>query len=543
MNIFSLYGRLSAPVCALGLIGGLLVGVGCSSAPAKPDEDAAVSEPKAPAGAELLGTVETTSAYQIGDIMLIHRETPANAVVAARVYISGGAANLTPENAGIERLALNIATKGGTKSRPKDEFNALLDSMGASVSSFTDRDYSGYSMQSTVEYFEPTWELLFEAMVEPAMPEAELDLQRSRHLAAIKSLHDSPDSLGSHTALKLLFTEHPYLNFQLGTAENVEGFELDELAAYQQSLLHPEDMTVVVVGNVPVDKLVEQVQRLNDVPEGEPRPHQELVPFKDTGAAIAVEEKDIPTNYIYGLFPAPAPGAEDYEAMLVAIEYLSDRLFEEVRTNRNLSYAVSAGLSDRRVNYGLLYVTAVNPSETMPVMFEEIEKLKNGDFDPEDLNESRNVFITRHYMSMETNSSQASLLARSQLIAGDWTRFAESIDRLQAVTPEDVERVAKEYLKDYRFGVVGDPGDIDQELFLSAADPASTRPEREGAAPEDKASADKKPTKIRPIGTMSKDSAATESLIKKVYGDDPEDADGAGEDQTESNDSSEGSQE
>lgn len=475
----------AAALGAASVFAGILTLGGCSSAPTKPDADAAEAT-SAPAGAQLLGTVDTTSAYKVGDITLIHKTTPANAVVAARIYLLGGSANLTEDTAGIERLALSVAAEGGTQAHPKDEFNALLDSMGSSVSAFSDRDFSGYTMQSTVEHFEPTWELMLETALSPAMPEAELKLQRQRHLADIQTLKDDPDRLVSEVASKLLFVDHPYENLQLGTAENVARFTLEEVKAYQKSMLHPQDMTVVVVGNVPVDALIERVQRLNEIPQEAARPHKSLGPFKDTGSALEVEKKAIPTNYVFGLFPAPAPGDADYETMLVAMKYLSDRLFEEVRTRRNLTYAVSAGLSDRRVNYGVLYVTAVDPDKTMPVIFREIERLRNGDFSAEDLEESRNVFITRHYMALETNASQASLLARSHLIAGDWKRFATSIDRLKAVTASDVERVAQEYLKDYRFGIVGNPDEIDRDLFLNAgANDPDARPELEGAVPED----------------------------------------------------------
>ncbi|AWV89313.1 M16 family metallopeptidase [Bradymonas sediminis] len=480
MNKMNRFNAMMPAVGILGISAALLAGSACSSAPAKPDSEASAGQLE---GVEKLGQVDNTTAYKVGELTLIHKATPANAVVAARVYFSGGAAHLTETTAGIERLALNTAVSGGSESHPKDEFNAAVDSMGSSISTFSDRDYSGYAMQSTVEHFAPTWELMLESILEPQLPEAELNLQRQRHLADIKSLKENPDRLVGYIASELLFSDHPYATFQLGTVENVERFTRDELVNYQKSLLDPAEMTVVVVGNVPTAELIEKIRPLSEVKPSVELLEQELHPFKQSTGEVEVSEKTIPTNYIFGLYPAPAPGDADYEAMLVATKYLSDRLFEEVRTKRNLTYAVSAGLSSRRVNYGVLYVTAVDPSMTMPVIFGEIQKLKDGEFSPKDLDESRNVFITRHYMSLETNGSQATLLAESHIVAGDWTRFATSIDRLNAVTPEDVQRVAEKYMKDYRFGIVGSEEAIDKALFLNASAPQA--PEVEGAAPED----------------------------------------------------------
>jgi predicted Zn-dependent peptidase len=399
-------------IFALLFSGALAVSAGCTGGDTKPDEkqteekvqkgdeaDQKVDERGIPELAPLqmadkdveikkLGEVNGTTAYKVGDVTVLHKETPANSVVAARVYISGGATHLTEKTAGIERLALNTAVSGGTESHPKDEFNALLDSMGSSVAAFSDRDFSGYTMKSVVDNFDKTWELMLESMLEPKLPQEELELQRQRHLADIRSLNENPDRLVGHVATKLLFEGHPYHTLQLGTEENVEAFTQKQIAAYQRAMLRPEKMTVVVVGNVSDEKILSQVQKIAKIQPQASLPDQQLTPYNVEKAKLKVEEKDIPTNYIFGLFPAPSPGDEDYEAMLVAVEYLRDRLFEEVRTKRNLTYAVSSGLSDRRVNYGYLYVTAVDPAKTMPVIFSEVQKLKDGELTDEQLEQS-----------------------------------------------------------------------------------------------------------------------------------------------------------
>lgn len=441
---------------------------------------------------EKLGEYDGVTAYEVGDVTVLHKLTPANSVVAARVYLLGGSANLTDQTAGLERLALNTAVSGGTESLSKDEFNARLDSMGSSVGAVAERDYSAFSMQSVVANFDQTWELMEQAILEPAIPAEELELQRTRQLAEIRSLKDDPDRLVGYTATKLLFEGHPYYTFQLGTEETVSTFTQPEVAAYHAAILDPARMTVVVVGNVPAEAVIEKVKaKLGRI---EPRAvaTQELHPFEADKPELRVEEKPIPTNYIFGLFPAPAPGDADYPAMLVASEFLRDRLFEEVRTKRNLTYAVSSGLSDKRTNYGYLYVTAVDPAATMPVIFAEVDKLKSGEFTAEELEQSRNVFLTEHFMSLETNSSQASILAEAALVAGDWKTHADFMDEVKAVTAEDVQRVASKYMKNYHFGIVGDPAKIDEALFLGAK--AAT------AAPKKAEAGDDKPAKL-PVET------------------------------------------
>jgi zinc protease len=414
---------------------------------------------------EKLGDVDGVTAYRVGGVTVLHKRTPATSVVSARIYIKGGSAHLTETTTGIERLALSVAVNGGTESHPKDEFNAALDSMGSSVSSFNDRDYSGYAMQSVLENFGPTWDLMVETITEPALPQEELALQRERHLADIRSLRDNPDRLVGYVATSLLFEGHPYATLQLGTEETVSAFTREDIENYQRAMLRPSDMVVVVVGNVSDEDVTSRVaDSIARIQPGELKA-QKLGAFEADEPALEIAEKDIPTNYIFGLFAAPEPGHEDYPAMLVALEYLRDRLFEEVRTKRNLTYAVSSGLSSKRINYGYLYVTAVAPEKTMPVIYAEIDKLKQGSFSKKQLDQSRNVFLTEHYMDLETNGSQASLLAQSEIIAGDWTSHADFIEEMRAVSSEDVSRVAKKYMKNYHFGVVGKAAKVDEELF------------------------------------------------------------------------------
>ena len=183
------------------------------------------------------------------------------------------------------------------------------------------------------------------------------------------------------------------------------------------------------------------------------------------GLHLVAEPRELPTNYILGYFPAPPPGHADYPAMLVAMDYLGDRLFEEVRTKRNLTYAVSAGMSDAATNYGYLYVTAVDPKTTLPVMFDEVAKMKAAPLTDELLQQTVNVFITHYYMGLETNGSQAALLASAELVGGDW-RLAETLQgKIRAVTAADVQRVANEYLGKYRFALVGDAEAFPAEMF------------------------------------------------------------------------------
>ena len=461
-----------------------ITAVACSPSPAQPDdiEDDVAEQPgdtprlaipdvdspsfsdEAPDAEELADDGDVTS-FRVGEVDVVHMPTPANEVVSARLYLRGGSANFDDPLQGIERLALAVATNGGTESTPKDEFNARLDAVGSSIGFTTNRDYSGYTMRSVRDHFDETWDLFEQSIFEPAFDDSEVELRRDRQIASIQSIVDNPDRLVSEVARDLTFADHPYAYRQLGTQESVSQFSTDELRQWHQTLLAPERMLLVVVGNIDRDELVDKVQqRLGRLePTGAEVPS--LPGIDHDAPALRVEQLDVPTNYILGYYAAPTIGHPDYPALVMATRHLRDRLFEEVRTKRNLTYSVSSNVGQRGDNVGFLYVSAVDPQATIPVMFDEVTRLQNETIDDEQLEKVRNVYLTGHYMDQETNSSIAGQLGRAELIGGDWRRSRQFVDDIMEVTPEDIRRVAETYMSNYQFGVVGDPDEVPAELF------------------------------------------------------------------------------
>jgi predicted Zn-dependent peptidase len=415
--------------------------------------------------AEKVGEQDGVEAFEVGDLTVLHKPTPANQVVSAKLYIDGGVTNLTDETAGIEKLALRTVTNGGSESTPKDEFSSALDSMGSSVSSFTGRDYSGYTLRAIGKHFDDSWGLFTEAILEPAMPKDELQTQRKKQLAQISQIRENPNRLVGYTARKLIADSHPYRHLHLGTEQNVKAFERDHLLAYQRSLLNPERMVLVVVGDISTDEVIEKTRNSFGRLESSEWDSPELPLYDAREPAMDGVEKSLPTNYIMGLFPTPSPDNRDYAATKLALSYLSDRLFEEVRTKRNLSYAVASGMSSYRANYGHLYVSAKRPNETLQVIFDQVDQLKNEKLGSDQLQRTRNVFMTEHYMGLETNSNQADSLARAELLKGDWRKHDSLVEQIQQVTPEDVKRVANEYLDNYQFAVIGKPGSLNKSIL------------------------------------------------------------------------------
>jgi len=178
-----------------------------------------------------------------------------------------------------------------------------------------------------------------------------------------------------------------------------------------------------------------------------------------------IESQQLPTNYIIGYYAGPSASSVDYNALRIATAVLSGRFFTEIRSKRNLSYAVDAPFVERAVATGGVYVTTVDPDQTLHLMHDEIDELQTDLVDPAGLRRLVLQFITDYFLKNETNADQAEFLARAALYEGDYRAANRFVDDLRRVRPEDVRRVAREYMHNFRFVYIGDPTKLPKDYL------------------------------------------------------------------------------
>ena len=406
------------------------------------------------------------SKFQVSGIPVILKPVTANDVIAVRLYIRGGSSNLTPANAGIESFMLEAATHG-TANYTKDAFNERLTETGTSISSDAGFDYSLMALQAVRQHWNDAWDLFTEAALKPAFPANEVELVRAQLVDNLKRIPDDPDTYLSYLADSSLYAGHTYAVLPGGTPASITALSRDALASWHKQRLTRENLLLVVVGNVSRADLTRKIEstfgKLPATGGSALHPSRLAAVTPD----VMVVKRELPTNYITGYFAAPPPSDPDYAALRVATDILSERLFEEVRTKRNLTYSVGAGLSNRAANRGSLYVTAVEPDTTLKVIFSEVRRLQREPLPQSTLSENVNTFLTEFWMDQQTNMGQARQLGFFELLGGGYQNLDRFVDAVRRVTPADVERVATRYMQHARFAVIGDPAKINRQLFTS----------------------------------------------------------------------------
>jgi zinc protease len=418
-----------------------------------------------PASSQAQPAVAGVTEFTVNGLKVIVKQRAASQTVAAGLFIKGGARNVTAANAGVEALTLDLATEA-TASFPRELLRRELSRTASSVGYAVNYDYSVLSLATTRQHFDRAWEIFTDAALHPSLTPEDFELVKQRRLSSLSDDLDSPDSMLVILGANVAYAGHPYQNDPRGTVASLGKLTLEDVRKYHQQLLQTSRLLLVVVGDLDPGDLQKKVTAaFARLPVGTyvASPPPQLVFSAPT---LAVTARDIPTNYVQGTYSAPGPTSPDIYAMRVATSILRNRIFEEVRLKRNLSYAPDALLGEYAANTGGIYVTAVDANQSVQVMFHEIEKLQTENVSADEIHATSQSFLTSHYLDQETNAAQAGELARYELIGGGWRNSATLLERLRAVTPQDVRRVANTYMKNLQFIVVGDPKKIDRQIFL-----------------------------------------------------------------------------
>lgn len=397
-----------------------------------------------------------TTTYDVSGIRVIHRYSVSSDVVVANLYLLGGVRQLTSANAGIEPLLLET-TERGTRTYAKERLRRQMARLGTSIATNVEPDWTSFGIRATRATLDSTWAVFASRVMQPTLDSSEFEIVRSQFVAAVRQRKDSPDALLEFLADSFAYAGHPYAISPLGTEASIASLRLADLRKYHAEQFVKSRMLLVIVGNVTrphVERLVSQ--SLARLPAGAYRwSLPDTLPRSKS--AFMIVERALPTNYIMGRYAGPPASSKDYAALRIAAAVLSGQLFGEIRSRRNLTYAVDAPFIEHAVGAGGLYVTTVSPDVTLDVMRQQISGLKSGYLDESSLDRLVAQFSTQYFLDNESNASQADFLARAYLFQGDISAVDRFARDLRSVTPEDVRRAAQQYMKDVRFVYIGDP--------------------------------------------------------------------------------------
>ncbi|MEX2180587.1 MAG: pitrilysin family protein [Gemmatimonadaceae bacterium] len=412
------------------------------------------------------GTERSTERYEVSGIRVIHRHT-SNELVVANLYLLGGVRIATPQAAGLEPMLLEV-TERGTERYPGEHLRRAMARTGSEIGSEADVDWTMFGLRTTTERLDSTWSIYTDRILRPTLAAEDFAFVRDNRVAAVRQRVDSPEALLEYLADSVAFVGDAYGLSPVGTERSLARITLEDLRTFHRTQMVTSRMLLVVVGDVPRPRLEEMIRTtLGTLPSGDYTWTPPPTGTRRVGSSVHIESRRLPTNYILGWWEGPPAGHPDVSALRVASAILSGRLFGEIRSRRNLTYAVEARFRDRAVTSGGLYVTTAWPDTTLALMRAEVQNLQRYAVPTENLRPLIQQFLTEYFLDNETGSAQADFLARAELYRGDFRAADRFVADLRAVTGEDVQRVARKYMKGMRFAYVGNPSQVNRFKLMA----------------------------------------------------------------------------
>jgi zinc protease len=413
---------------------------------------------------DLQAQAALVSEFDVNGLKVLVKRRADSQTVSAGLFLRGGASKLTVQTAGIENLML-AAMNEASRKYPREALRRELSATGAVIGGSASYDYSALSFNAARADFDRIWDVFADIAVNPSFAPVDVERVRQQILTGLREQNANPDTALAELQQKVVFAAHPYANSPTGNIENISRFTPEDLRRWHKDAMQTSKLLLVVVGDLDAEKVkTKAAAAFGKLPRGD---YQSKLIAALTFDKPSVEfvSRVLPTNYVQGTYAAPTPGEADYYAMRVATSILTSLVFEEVRNRRNLSYAPSASLDKRSANTGGVYVTAVDVNQAVDVMLRIIAYMQNNRLNEQGVKSTGELFLTTYYLEQETNAAQVTELAASEIVGGNWRKAFDFLDKIRAVTAADVQRVAQKYMKNIKFVVIGNPKDVNRDIF------------------------------------------------------------------------------
>ncbi|MEW6266950.1 MAG: pitrilysin family protein [Thermodesulfobacteriota bacterium] len=373
-------------------------------------------------------------------------------LAAVRAAFLGGQRYETQKDSGLNNFLAKVWDKG-TVRRSAQALAKEIEDMAASLTSFSGRNSFGLEGEFLSQFLDRGLELFTEVLTSPALSQAEVDKARPGILAAIKRQDDEIASRTFRLFNRTLYAGHPYGLEQLGVPESVIGLTAQDLRAYYQRYVKPDNLVLAIAGDVDPDQIKKRLEELLEHWTGRSEPAPNIpAPATWTGLRKANQYLERAQAHLVLGFPAPGLDSPDRYALEVLDSILSGmggRMFIKLRDERSLAYSLSSfyrpGLGPG--SFGL-YI-AFDPAKWDQVQtgFREVlADLRRNPVSAPELTGAKEYLLGSYEIGLQSYGAQASELAFNELYGLGYDYSSRYLAGISAVTEAEVTRAAGQYL-------------------------------------------------------------------------------------------------
>lgn len=404
-------------------------------------------------------------------LRVITESMPAIRSVAVGCWIDTGTRDENANEAGASHFLEHLLFKG-SETLSAREVSERFDAMGAESNAFTSKDHTCFWARVLDADLEEGLDILAEMLERPAFRPREIDAERQVVIEEINASEDDPADVAFEEYTMALFRGHPLEAPVLGTRESVRGMTRDDLAGYWKRRYGAGSTVIALAGSVDHDRALRVVgERFGDW-DGQPVDH-EYVSLRVEPLVRVVDRKTEQAHLVVG-----GAGLQRSDERRWAFEILnqvlgggmSSRLFTTIREERGLAYSVYS-FRTSYADAGAWGVYAGTTPEqaglVLDLVDQEIDRILAEGITRAELERACGALRGGLALAMEDANSRMTRLGRDELVGAPHLSVDERIERIEAVTLDDVAEVARAILTGPTvIGAVGPftPADLEPHL-------------------------------------------------------------------------------
>ena len=384
---------------------------------------------------------------------LLLREEHAVPLVAMRAAFVGGLRFETEETNGLTTLLSRMLTRG-TRTLGAEEIQHVMDACAGSIAGAGGRNSVSLRTETLSRHLERAFAVFADCLLGPAFPEEELERERALLLQEIAAREDRPSSLAFDTFSKALFQHHPYRMPQIGERATVERLGADELRAHHRRFHDPSRMVLSIIGDVHAAEVLDKARALFGA-AGEGAQPLPAVPREDPPTERRRVHRLLAraqSHVVLGFQGLTVFDPDRYalEVLSTVLSGMGGRLFTELRDRRSMAYSVtSMAVEGIDPGYFAVYIgTSPDKREAAEAGMEaELRRVLDAPISAAELDRARAHLVGTHEISLQRNAARAAVIALDTAYGLGPDNFERYAERIEAVTTEEVLRVARRVIQ------------------------------------------------------------------------------------------------
>ncbi len=397
-------------------------------------------------------------------VVVLHHEQP---VVSMRLLVRAGSASDPKDKLGTARLAASLLDQGvkavgGRPARSAQDLADAIDFMGGAMGAGAGTDLTFLNMVVMKDSFEVGMQMLSDMARYPSFDPAEIERQRQQMLSGLQVSAEDPEYIANAVFDRLVYGFHPYGMPDSGTAQTLGAVSRDDLAAFHSRYFSANNAILAIVGDVTAEEAFTTARKIFGDWEKREQPADKYTdPPEPTRRVIVVNKPDaVQTEIRVGHLGVPR-SHPDYMALNLAIRILggegSNRLHQVLRTERGLTYGAQANMDALKVTGDFEAETNTRSEatgEVLRLIVDEFWRLQRERVGERELADAKAYMSGSFPLTIETPDAIASQVVNVVFYGLPLEQLQNFRERVNAVTVDDIQRVARAYLRPDRLSVV-----------------------------------------------------------------------------------------